>query len=118
MSYQFGLLSGSTNGKRILVAQTATPGTLIHTATPLSEEYNYDLIYLWAENLEESTTRTLVLEWGESADPGLIYVPILAKAGLFPIVPGFPLQNGLSVRAFCTTANKIAIAGYIHKARA
>ena len=56
-------LSGSTDGRMILVAQTATPGTLIHTANAVTGADNYDEVWLWAVN-SDATNRKLTIEWG------------------------------------------------------
>jgi hypothetical protein len=39
------LLSGSTNGREIPVAATATPGTLLHTG--VTGTTAFDEVYLW-----------------------------------------------------------------------
>lgn len=61
------LLSGSTNGREIPVAATATPGTAIHTA--VSGTTSFDEVYLWASNVTGAAA-TLTVEWGGVTDPG------------------------------------------------
>lgn len=110
-------LSGSTDGRGIKVVQTATAGTLIHTAGSVTGDNNYDEIYLWAVN-SDTTARKLTLEWGGVTSPDdLIEVTIQPESGLVAIVPGLPLQNGLVVRAFCATANVVMIHGFVNKIR-
>ena len=53
------LLSGSTNGKPIAVAATATPGTLVHSA--VDGTASYDEVYIWASNVTASVA-TLTIE--------------------------------------------------------
>jgi hypothetical protein len=108
------LLSGSTNGKGILVAATATAGTLIHTA--VSGTSSFDEIWLYANNTSSSNVK-LTLEWGEATAPaGNIEVNIGAEGtGLILIAPGILLQNGLSVRAFAATTNVLNIFGYVNR---
>ena len=107
------LLSGSTNGKAILVAATATAGTTIHTAT--SGSTNLDEIWLYAVNSSASTVK-LTLEWGEATAPnGNIELTINAEAGLVLLTPGLLLQNSLVVRAFAATANVITIHGFVNR---
>ena len=65
-TYSKELLSGSTNGKGILVAATATAGTLIHTA--VSGSTDLDEIWLYAVNSSDADVK-LTLEWGEATDP-------------------------------------------------
>lgn len=107
------LLSGSTNGKAIKVAQTATAGTLLHTA--VSGTSSLDEIWLWATNTSTSNVK-LTLEWGEATAPdGNIEVTIAAESGLFLVSPGLLLNNGLTVRAFAGTANVLTIHGYVNR---
>lgn len=112
-TYSKQLLSGSTNGKAIKVAQTATTGTTIHTA--VSGTSSYDEIWLWAVNSSSSAVK-LTLEWGETSAPdGNIEQTIPAESGLFLVAPGLLLQNGLVVTAFAGTANVILIHGYVNR---
>lgn len=110
-------LSGSTDGRMILVAAIATPGTLIHTAGSVTGDDNYDDILLEAVN-SDTTDRKLTIEWGGTTAPNdLIEITIPAEAGLFTIVRGI-LQNALIVRAFAATANVVLIRGQVWKVRA
>ena len=112
-TYSKALLSGSTNGKQIKVAATATAGTTIHTA--VSGTTNLDEIWLYAVNSSASSVK-LTIEWGEASAPdGNIEVTIPAEDGYMLIVPGLLLQNGLVVKAFASTANVILINGYVNK---
>jgi len=104
-------LSGSTDGKQIKVAATATAGTTIHTshATALDE------VWLFAVN-SDTTARKLTIEWGEATAPdGNIEVTIPAESGYLMVVPGLVLTNSLVVRAFAATANVILINGYVNR---
>lgn len=112
-TYSKALLSGSTNGKQIKVAATATAGTLIHTA--VTGTTNLDEIWLYAVN-SSSTPVKLTIEWGEATAPdGNIEVSVPGEDGYMLIVPGLLLQNGLTVKAFAATANVIMINGYVNK---
>lgn len=107
------LLSGSTNGKAILVAATATPGTTIHTA--VAGTSSLDEIWLYAVNSSTSNVK-LTIEWGEATAPnGNIEVTIPGESGLILVVPGLLLQNSLVVKAFANTANVICIHGYVNR---
>lgn len=111
-------LSGSTDGRMIKVAATATPGTTIHTAGAVTGDNNYDEIWLWAVN-SDTTARKLTIEFGGTTSPDdLIELTIPAESGLIPVVPGLVLQNSLVAKAFCATANVVMIAGYYNKIRA
>ena len=110
------LLSGSTNGKAIKVAQTATAGTTIHTA--VSGTSSLDEIWLYAHNSSASAVK-LTLEWGEATAPdGNIEFTVPAESGLYLITPGLVIKGNataLIVRAFCATANVVSIAGYVNR---
>lgn len=108
------LLSASTNGKGILVAATATAGTLIHTA--VSGTSSFDEVWLYANNTSASSVK-LTLEWGEATAPnGNIEITIGAEGtGMVLIAPGILLQNGLEIRAFAATTNVINIFGYVNR---
>lgn len=107
------LLSGSTNGKAVKVAATATAGTLIHTA--VTGTTNLDEIWLYAMNTSATNVK-LTIEWGEATAPdGNIEVTVLAEAGLVCITPGLLLNNSLTVRAFAATANVITIHGFVNR---
>jgi len=107
------LLSGSTNGKAIKVAQTATAGDTIHTA--VSGASDLDEIWLWAVNSSGSDVK-LTLEWGEATAPdGNIEVTIEAESGLVQVAPGLLLQNGLVVKAFAATTNVILLHGFVNR---
>jgi len=109
------LLSGSTDGKPIPVVQTATPGTLLHTA--IAGSTSWDEIYLWVSNVTVADA-TLTIEWGSVTDPGghmckSVVVP--ANSPPIPIVTGQVLNNGAVVRAFSGTASALNAVGYVNR---
>lgn len=106
-------LSGSTNGKMIAVAATATAGTTIHTA--VSGTSSMDEVWIYAVNSSTSAVK-LTLEWGgTTANTDHIELTIQGESGLVLVSPGLIIQNGLLIRAFAGTANVINIAGYINR---
>jgi hypothetical protein len=110
-TYTKTLLSGSTNGRQIKVAATATPGTTIHTAHATA----YDEVWLWAVN-SDTTARKLTIEYGGTTAPDdLIEVTVPAEGGLMLIVPGWVLTNSLVVKAFCASANVVTIGGFVNR---
>lgn len=110
-TYTKTLLSGSTNGRQIKVAATATPGTTIHTAHATA----YDEVWLWAAN-SDTTARKLTIEFGGTTAPDdLIEITIPAEAGLVLVVPGLVLTNSLVVKAFCASANVVLVGGYVNR---
>jgi len=105
------ILSGSTNGKQIKIASSATPGSTIHTASATA----LDEIWLWAVN-SSTTAVKLTVEWGEATAPdGNIEVTIPGESGYLMVVPGLVLTNSLVVKAFAGTANVILINGYCNR---
>lgn len=112
-TYSKLVLSGSTNGKQIKVAATATPGTTIHTAG--AGTTNADEIWIYATN-NHTAAVVLSIEWGGVASPDdLIQMSIPSKTGLYLLVPGLVLNNGLVVKAFAATANVISISGWVNR---
>ena len=109
-------LSGSTDGRMIKVAATATAGTTIHTGSTNTAHFHE--VWLYAVN-SDTTDRKLTIEWGGvSAPDDLIEFTVKAENGLYLIVPGLVLQGNataLGVRAFCATANVVSIAGYVNE---
>jgi len=107
-------LSGSTDGKAIKVAQTATPGDTIHTAVAGTTAGTFDEIWLWAFNAHTADV-VLTIEFGGADAPDQnIIVTIPYKAGLVPVVPGLILQNEATVKAFAATTNVITITGFVN----
>lgn len=114
-TFSAATLSGSTDGRLVKVAATATPGTLIHTGPSVPADYHE--IILWAVNSSASPVK-LTIEWGGVAVPDdLIEKTIPAESGLFTIVPGLRLKGNatpLVVRAFAATGNVVLIGGYVN----
>lgn len=111
------ILSGSTDGKGILVAATATAGTLIHTGS--STASTLDEIWIYAQNTSVSTCK-LTLEWGGVAAPAdHIEVSIVGESGLLLVAPGLLIKGNASaaliVRAFAAVTNVITITGYVNR---
>jgi hypothetical protein len=109
-------LSGSTDGRAIKVAATATPGTTIHTGS--STATTLDEIWLYAQNTD-TTDRKLTIEWGGTSAPDdLIEFTVKAENGLYLIVPGLIIKGNatpLVVRAFAATTNVVTIHGYVNR---
>jgi len=106
-----GVLSGSSNGRPIPVAATATPGTLIHTVG--AGTTGFDEVMLFASNITV-TAATLTIEFGGTTDPGdhvVKAMSIPANSQSIPICAGQRLNNGLVIRAFSGTASAINISG-------
>ncbi len=110
-------LSGSTDGRAIKVAATATAGTTIHTGS--STATTYDEVWLYAQNTDTSAVK-LTIEWGGTTAPDdLIEVTVQPEAGLVCIAPGLLIKGNASaalvVRAFAASANVITIHGFVNQ---
>jgi hypothetical protein len=109
-------LSGSTDGKMIKVAATATAGTTLHTGSATAT--TFDEIWLYAVN-SDTTARKLTVEYGGVTSPDdLIEFTVPAESGLYLIVAGLVIKGNatpLVVRAFCATANVVMIAGFVNR---
>ena len=105
------LLSGSTNGRGIKVAATATPGTTIHTAHATS----LDEVWLWCIN-NDTVARKLTVEFGGTTSPDdLIQVTIPAQSGLTLVSPGLTVTGSVVVRAFAAAANVLVVMGHVNR---
>lgn len=115
-TFSKSILSGSTDGKAILVAATATPGTLVHTGPTATS--SLDEIWLYALNTSASAVK-LTVEWGGVASPAdHIEYTVPAEAGLYLMAPGLLIKGNataLIVRAFAATASVLTIHGYVNK---
>lgn len=107
------LLSGSTQGKQIKVAATATPGTTLHTA--VAGTSSFDEVWLYATN-SNTVSVDLTIEWGGVAVPDDdMKITIPPNTGRTMIVDGKLLQNGLVIKGFASVANVILIDGFANR---
>jgi hypothetical protein len=110
------ILSGSTDGKAIKVAATATAGTTIHTGSTTTT--TLDEVWLYAVNTSASSVK-LTIEWGEATAPdGNIELTVQPEAGLVTVIPGLLIKGNataLVVNAFAATANVICIHGFVNQ---
>lgn len=117
-TYVKAVLSGSTDGRGILVDQTATAGTLIHSGP--SATTTLDEIYLYAYNDSSGTAVVNVeVHLGGDTDPDdRIKFTIASKDGLYNVIPGLVLQGNatpLTVRAIADVSESIVLRGYVNR---
>jgi hypothetical protein len=111
-TYTKEALSGSTHGRGILLATSASPGTTIHTAVAGTTSASEDVITLYAYNSNVGA-ETLVIQWGGTTSPDDdIKLSIPAQAGLVLVTADLILRNALVIKGYSTTANKVTIHGY------
>lgn len=109
-------LSGSTDGRGVKVAATASPGTTIHTgsATPATLHE----VWLYAVN-NDTVSRLLTVQWGGTSSPDdSIAVNLVASGGLVLIAPGLIIKGNstpLVIKAFAAATNVIVVHGYINQ---
>jgi hypothetical protein len=106
-------LSGSTNGRPIAVATTATT---IHTAT--SDADQTDFAELFVTNASTSAV-TLSLRFGSSSYPDVMTVTVPGNGaagndGALPIGE-FLLNGGVILSAVANAANALAIVGKVKR---
>lgn len=103
--------SESTDGLPVKVVQTATAGTLVHTAHATA----LDEVWLYAYN-GHSADVVLTVEFGGATVPDQnIVLTVSTKSGLVLVVPGLLLTNSKTIKAFAATANVITLSGYINR---
>lgn len=113
-TYTKNLLSGSTNGKQILVSGT-TSGAAITVHTAVAGTSALDEVYIYAYNLN-TVNVTLTLMWGGTTSPDdYMTISISAQAGRVLLVDGKLLQNGLIVKAFASDGTSILLDGFVNK---
>jgi len=112
--YKKRKLSASTDGRGIKVAATASPGTLIHTATTSVAANEWDEVWLRVVNTSASAVK-LTVEWGGVTADDQVEVTIPPEGGFTEVIPGHVLQNGAEVRAFAATANVLIVHGYVNR---
>lgn len=107
-------LSGSTDGRGVLVGLTATPGTLIHTAVTGVVAGTFDEIWLYAYN-SDTVDRLVTIELGGTTAPNdNIKVTIPFQQGRFLVLDGAILQNGTVARVFASAANVVVCTGFVN----
>ena len=110
-------LSGSTQGKAIKVAATASTGTTIH-ATGTSSSI-IDEIWLYAYNSSTGPIALTIQFGGTTAVDNDIKIDIPPTSGLTLVVPGLMLTGtgaaANTVRAYAATANVLTISGYVNR---
>lgn len=107
-------LSGGAYGVGIEIAQTSTAGTTIHTAVNSTADGSYDEIWLWAQN-NHSADVQITIEFSGADHAQNIIVTLPYRSGLMPILPGFILQNALTVKCFAAVADVVTVFGFVNR---
>jgi len=106
-------LSGSTDGRPIsVVGISGATATTIHTATSAPDEL--DLIWLYMAAGSDSPTVTLL--WGGvGLDDRIDYGGAFSVNEVAAMVTGFPIRNGLTIKAYNTAGLLPNITGVVHR---
>jgi hypothetical protein len=111
------VLSGSTQGKAIKVAATASTGTTIH-ATGTSSSI-IDEVWLYAYNSSTGNVLLTIQYGGTTTVDNDIKITLPSQSGLTLIVPGLMLTGtgaaANTVYAYADTTNVITISGYVNR---
>ena len=107
-------LSGSTDGRGIKIAATATPGTLVHTAVTGTTAGTFDEIWLYVQNNHTADVQIVVELGGVTVIDDNIIVTIPFKSGRFLVLDGAILQNGTVVRVYAGTTNVVVVTGFVN----
>lgn len=110
-------LSGSTDGRPIQIAASATAGTTIHTATSSTTTDSYDEVWLWAGSTSGSAincTLQIGASTGSEAESVNFRCPA-AYNGPIAIWPGLPVRNGTVISATAATVGRVQIYGYVNR---
>ncbi len=105
--------SGSTDGKPIDITQTATPGTLIHTAVLGTTLGTFDEIWLYLSN-RSAADIVVTIEYGDALAASNIIYTVGAKDGLKHVLPGCILQNGATLKIFAAAVG-ISAHGWVNQ---
>ena len=110
-------LSGSTQGRAIKVAATASTGTTIH-ATGTSSSI-IDEVWLYAYNSSTAAVLLTVQYGGTTAIDDDIKITIPSQSGLTLVVPGLMLTGtgaaANTIYAYAGTTNVVTVSGYVHR---
>lgn len=104
-------LSGSTGGRPIGIASTSAPGAAIHTVSGSA----IDEVWLYAFT-NQNTSAEVHVEWGGNAAYEQIHLDVpFSGSGLTLVVPGIPLGNAQTIRAYADTSGSVSLMGYINR---
>lgn len=105
-------LSGSTNGRPILITPTSTAGETIHDAHATAT----DEIWLYAWNSSAATV-LLTIEYGGVSDPADIFEinipPVGAKKTL--VIEGMVATGSVNIDGFAGSADVVSVQGFVNR---
>jgi hypothetical protein len=114
------ILTGSTHGAAIVITgsttDATTTGTTLHTAVAGTSSGNLqDEVFIYIQNMA-TNTRDVVIGFGGTGTDNFIRQPVPARDGLYQVIPGMPLRNGLKITANATANDDLLKAyGYVNR---
>ncbi len=105
--------SGSTNGRPVKIAATATPGTIIHQSATTTVTGCGDTMIASVYN-SDTVDRSITFECGGTSSPD-DHVKRTIPSGETFNVPLPMLNNNLILRAFASAANVLTVSGYVER---
>lgn len=112
MTFKKKLLTESEYGEPIGIAESSSPGTLLHTAIDGYIDY-IDEVWLYGSNISNGDA-VVTLEFGETASSTKINNTVSANS-YKQLVPGIPLRGGAEIRAYTDAPNDINIFGWVNE---
>jgi hypothetical protein len=104
------ILSGSVDGKPIVITTTESPGNLIHTASATE----IDEIWIYLNNTSDISVVTTI-QWGLTTTAGSVIQNVPGQAGLYLAIPGLVLTNNTIVRVFASVSDVITVLGFVNR---
>lgn len=102
--------SGSTDGAPVKITATATAGTTFHTAHATA----LDEISMYATNTD-TVERQVTVEFGGATAPDFNVKVKVPPGETILAIPGVPLTNSKTCKAFADAANVVNMFGYINR---
>ncbi len=107
------ILTGSTNGRGVLVVASGSPGTTVHTATNVATVL--DEVWLWAVN-HGASQADLTVEAGGTASGDRIEVGVPPQQGLVAVIPGFVFSGGVTIAAYASAPlSGVSVFGFVNR---
>ena len=112
-TYTKNVLSASNNGRGILINNsTGTDGTTLHTVP--TGTTGHDEVWIYAYN-RAGADRNITILFGGASDTDKIESILPSGDGMYTLIPGLPLNNGLIIRAYATVTESVNIFGFVNR---
>lgn len=109
--YQWVPLSGSTNGAPVHLTATGTPGDTVHTA----QSGGVDIVWVWANNVHTGDVVVSFEVGGTGVTKQLDMTVVADSAPAVPLIDGWLMANGLTLKAFAGTTAVVNLTGKVKR---